>query len=95
MTVQDPSLNNGQPTVVPSLWIQDGKAVRATNEDQAAAFAAKSGLRFPSFQTMPEAEKFANQRETNWQNIEPQNNGTVTPLWTKPDTKTETIPSKQ
>jgi len=83
VTVQDPVLNGGKPSVVPSLWIINGVPTRVS-EDQAAAYAAKSGLMFPAYGTAEEAESASQKREDSWQNIEPQNAGTVAPLWTVP-----------
>ena len=84
VTVADPRLNNGQPTNLPSLWIVNGKPYRAKNEDEATDLAIKSGLSWPSHKTMAEATAASNTREKNWQTIEPQNAGSVPPLWTVP-----------
>jgi len=45
-TIQDPGLNGGLPTNIPGLWIKDGKPYHAS-EDEAAQFAAQSGLQWP------------------------------------------------
>lgn len=96
MTVSgNPQFNGGKPTVLPSLWIKDGKAYVAHNEDEAAALARASGLQFPSFPDMAAAEKFANEREAAWQNIKPADAGKIAPLW-NPDTQyVEPPPAKQ
>lgn len=78
-----PQLNGGRPTVVPTLWIIKGQPTRVDG-DTAARLAAQSGLQFPSFSTPQEAEAFANSRESNWQNVKPEQSGTVAPLWSAP-----------
>lgn len=80
VTVENPKLNGGKPTILPSLWLSNGKAVKV-NEDQAAEYALKSGLKFPSFATEAEAEKFAVDREAKWQTINPKNASQVAALW--------------
>jgi hypothetical protein len=65
-----PSFNNGQAAVLPSLWIKDGKAYVARNEDEAVALAQASGLTFQGFPTTEAAEAFAVQREQNWQGMQ-------------------------
>lgn len=79
-TIQDPSLNGGKPSVVPGLWIQNGRPVQLT-EDQAAQAAARSHLLFPSFPTMGEAEKFANDREAVWEKTPEGHSEAQPPLW--------------
>ena len=83
VTVQHPQLNGGKPTVVPSMWVVGGKAVKVS-EDQAAELAAKSGLQFPAHPSLEAAEKFATERESTWQTLTPQTAGKVAPLWTPP-----------
>jgi hypothetical protein len=80
VTVSDPALNGGRPTVVPSLWLVDGQPVRV-DEDTAARYAVQSGLQFPSYGSEDEAERASEARENNWQNIEPQNAGSVPSLY--------------
>jgi hypothetical protein len=82
-TVADPGLNGGQATNVPTLWIVNGKPMRVS-EDQAAQLAAKSGLAFPGFKTIEEADQAAAAREAQWQKIKPQDAGSVAPLWSMP-----------
>jgi hypothetical protein len=85
-TVQDPALNGGKPTVVPTLWVINGQAVRV-DEDTAAKYAAQSGLPFRSFESEDSANQFADQRESNWQNVDPSKAGSlqaVPPLWVDP-----------
>lgn len=79
-TVEDKNLNGGKPTVVPTLWMVDGKPT-TVSEDEAARLAATSGLKFPSFSTMKDAEKFANARESNWQNVPEGATRNVPALW--------------
>src|SRR6185437_4659995 len=61
-TVQDAKLNGGRATVIPTLWLINGKPVRVS-EDDAVGLAIKSGLRFRSFPSMDAAEKFSIDRE--------------------------------
>lgn len=82
-TLQDPILNGGLPTNVPGLWLKDGKPYHAT-EDEAARFAAQSGLQWPTYQRLPEADAASAEREKNWQSISPQNSGSVRPLYVVP-----------
>lgn len=82
ITVQDKSLNGGKPTLLPSLWVVDGKPTRV-NDDQAVQFAKQSGLSFKSFDTPEAAEKFAVDRETAWQTTRPEDAGKVEPLWSQ------------
>jgi hypothetical protein len=67
--------------VIPTLWLKDGVPTKV-GEDEAESLARASGLKFPQFDTQAEAEQFANDRESNWQNIKPENNGSVPALWT-------------
>jgi hypothetical protein len=88
----DPSFNGGKPTVLPSLWVKDGKAYVAKNEDEATELAKASGLTWPSYPTMDAAENFANAREKQWQGIDPQSAGMIAPLWTSPEQYIEPPP---
>ena len=88
----DKSFNGGNPTVLPSLWVKDGKAYVAKDEDEATALAKASGLTWPSFPTMDAAEHFANTREQTWQGMEPQGASGVAPLWTSPEQYIEPPP---
>lgn len=87
VTVQHPKLNDAQPTNVPSLWVVDGRPVRL-NEDQAAEAAASSGLRFKSYENTKAAIQAAQERESQWQKIKPQDSGNVPSLWSLPPTPT-------
>jgi hypothetical protein len=81
-TVQDPNLNGGKPTVVPTVWIKNGQVFRVS-EDEAIQLAIQSGLTFPSFADAKTAEDFSTAREANWQNIKP-GDASVPALWTQP-----------
>lgn len=80
VTVTNPDINNGRPTVLPSLWIRNGKPVRVT-EDQAVDYANASGLTFPSYKSIAEAERAANGREDKWEGLSPDRASSVPPLW--------------
>lgn len=62
----NPDLNDGQPTVIPSLWLKDGKAYVAHNEDEAAQLAKESGLQFRTWGDLAAADEFSKQREEEW-----------------------------
>lgn len=79
-TVVNPALNGGKPTIVPTLWIVNGKAVRV-DEDTAADYAVKSGLNFRSYGTEDEAEAASIAREDAWQGLQPHEASSVPPLW--------------
>lgn len=82
MTVTDPRLNGGKPTVVPSMWLIGGKPHLAANDGEAVSLALDSGLSFKSFGTIPEAEKFAISREAAWQKLQrPEDASSVAPLY--------------
>lgn len=80
-----PALNGGAPTVIPTLWLVNGKPTRV-DEDTAVKYAIQSGLKFQSFKTPQEAETYSQQREDTWQNVEPQNAASVPALWAAPAT---------
>lgn len=80
---QVPALNDGRPTVIPTVWVVDGKPTRV-DEVTAANFAVRSGLSFPSFETEKEADAFSQKREGKWQSFTPSDSKswqTVTPLY--------------
>lgn len=81
-TLQDPSFNRGLPTNVPGLWIVDGKPYHAT-EDEAAKFAAQSGLQWPTYNKIDEADAASAEREKNWQNL-PRTTTSMPPLFVLP-----------
>ena len=71
---------NGKPSVVPGLWLVNGTPTHV-NENTAARYAEASGLKFPSFATQQEAEDYANNRETQWQDKQ-KGDTSVPGLWT-------------
>jgi len=80
---QVPELNKGRPTVIPTIWVVDGKPTRV-DEATAAKFAVQSGLSFPSFETEKEADAFTQKREGQWQSFTPSDSKawkTVMPLY--------------
>jgi hypothetical protein len=79
-TVTHPELNGGKPTLVPTLWLIDGKAVRV-DEDTAAELAIKSGLQFRSYASEGEADAASVARENGWQSLQPQQASQIPPLW--------------
>jgi hypothetical protein len=82
-TVVNPALNGGKPTIVPTLWLVNGKAVRV-DEDTAADYAVKSGLKFRSYNSEDEAEAASIARENDWQGLQPHEASRVPPLWEVP-----------
>lgn len=82
-TLQDPSLNAGRPTLVPGLWLKDGQPYHAT-EDEAAQMALQSGLHWPSYSTLPQAEDVSNARESGWQATPRQQAARAAPLFLPP-----------
>ncbi len=82
LTVQHPRLNGGKATVIPSLWIKDGKPYEAKSEDEAVALALASRLPFKAYKSMDEAEKASIQREAEWQPLKrPEDAASINPLW--------------
>ena len=61
MTVQDPRLNRGMFTNIPSIW--NGQAVGS--DDDAIRYALQSGRRFVGYRTLAEAIAAAKQRSAN------------------------------
>ena len=73
--IDDPRLNNGKPTLIPSVFFNNGKIVQfssvsktgdisISHEQQAGAIdaAVASGLEFPSFDTHEQSTEFAKER---------------------------------
>lgn len=90
---EHPELNGGKPTVIPSLWLVNGKPTRV-DEDTAAAYAVQSGLKFRSFATNDEAEAHSQQREDTWQGVQPKDAGKIPALWdTAPPAPAAVAPS--
>lgn len=81
-SLQDPTFNGGLPTNIPGLWIKDGKPYHAT-EDEAAQFAAQSGLQWPTYQKINEADAASAEREKNWQKL-PRTTTAMRPLYVLP-----------
>lgn len=79
LTVQMP---NGQWAVVPGLWLIDG-VPHKVNEDQAAEFAQRSGLVWPTFDSLNWAEQFANHRENIWERTPFGRTDAQPPLWSR------------
>lgn len=79
---EEPKLMGGKASVIPTLWIVNGKPYQAS-EDEAVRFAIKSGLKFPAFDTTDEAEKFSVEREKQWQTIAPEKSSSVPALWSR------------
>lgn len=83
ITVQSPSFNGGKPTVLPTLWLKDGKPYVARDEQEAVQLAQESGLTWQSFPTLDAADKFAVDREAAWQPLKnPADASSFTPLYT-------------
>jgi hypothetical protein len=57
ITVTDPRLNGGRPTNIPSVW-----GGLRQSEDDAIEFATRSGIDWPSFNSIKQAEQAARQR---------------------------------
>lgn len=73
ITVEDPRLNDGKPTNIPTIWKVDGKIVRLvphgeapndTTQEAAISHAIKSGERFPAYDTVDEAVAAAKTRSS-------------------------------
>lgn len=57
ITVTDPGLNGGRPTNIPTVW-----SGRVVSDDEAVQDAINSGMTFPSFTSIDEAVRAAEQR---------------------------------
>jgi hypothetical protein len=62
VTVTNPALNQGQPTNIPSLYMENGSLVLFDNDDEVVDAALATGLTFPTFNTIEEAVAAARQR---------------------------------
>ena len=73
--IDDPDINGGRPTLIPTLYVEDGKIkqyssvtktgeITVSREQQRGAIKAaiKSGLEYPSFRDHDKATEFAKQR---------------------------------
>lgn len=74
---------DGSWSVVPGMWLVNGQPQRV-DEDTASRYAQTSGLTFPKYKTLGEAEKFATDRESVWQGVKPQEASKIAPLWSAP-----------
>ncbi len=81
----------GKPAVVPGLWLINGVPTHV-GEDQASELAEHSGLKFPTFATADEADKFSEDRENAWQNKEA-GDKSVPALWTGKIKNPQALPS--
>lgn len=82
MTVEHPDLNGGKATVIPSLWLKDGRPYQAKDEDEAVALALASRLPFKPYGSIDEAEKSSIDREAKWQPLKrPEDASSIDPLW--------------
>lgn len=96
MTVQNPKLNGGKATVIPSMWLKDGKPYIAANEDEAAAYANASGLKFRSYPSIQAADKASVDREAQWQPIQnPSDARKIAPLWDNASAAPQAPPGPQ
>lgn len=85
MTVSgDKSFNNGEPTIIPSLWIKDGLAYVAKDEGEATDLAKASGLNWPTYPSLEAAEAAAQLREHIWDMVGNNGSHLISPLWTPP-----------
>ncbi|MEO2141047.1 MAG: hypothetical protein ABGX63_02580 [bacterium] len=64
MAVIHPHMNKGKPTNIPSLFVENGKVVQFHSEDEAVSAALATGLKFPSFKSIPDAIKAARARSS-------------------------------
>jgi hypothetical protein len=79
----NPDFNGGKPTVIPGLWIKDGKPYHAT-EDEAMQFANQGGYHFPAYSNAAQADDVANAREAAWQNVPRERASMAAPLFVLP-----------
>ena len=92
MTVSgDKSLNDGNATIIPSLWIKNGFPYVAKDEDEAIQLAKDSGLQWPSYPSLDAAEAASKAREAIWQTVGTHNAHTISPLWTVPGATMEPV----
>lgn len=85
MTVQTPRLAGGKYTVIPSVYLRDGKPVEAGSEDEAVKLALESGKKWQPFPSLQKAEDYSIQRENEWQKFErPEDATVIAPLYQGP-----------
>lgn len=81
MTVQN---RDGSWSVIPSIYLKDGRPYEARDERDASRLAAESKLPFRRFKDLDTAEKYSIDREAAWQPIEnPADASKIEPLWAK------------
>jgi hypothetical protein len=68
--------------VLPGLWIVNGVPTHVS-EDQAAEYARQSGLNWPTFDTVEQADKWATDREDIWERTPHGQTQAQTPLWSR------------
>ena len=61
-TVTHPSVNDGRPTNIPTLFVENGKVVEVDTESGAINAALATGLKFPHFGSVREAVSVARSR---------------------------------
>jgi hypothetical protein len=82
MTVRSPHIAGGKWTVIPSVWIKDGKPYEAASEAEAIKLAKESGLRFKGYPSLREADQSSIDRESKWQTLaRPEDAASIEPLW--------------
>lgn len=81
ITVQDPRLNGGAPTVIPSMWNVNG-VPQTVDPRSAVLLALNSGKKWPGFRSLQEADAFARLREQKLNEAQSRGAlGAVPPLW--------------
>lgn len=81
--LSDPRLNAGRASIIPGLWLRDGRPYHA-NEDEAVQYALQSGLHFPSYDRPDIASAIAAAREKGWQTVPRENAAIAPPLYVPP-----------
>lgn len=85
MTIQDPHVAGGQWSVIPSVYLRDGKPIEAKDEDDAVKLAIESGKKWQGFPSLDAAENYSIQRENEWQGFErPADARVIAPLYEGP-----------
>jgi hypothetical protein len=85
LTVQDPRLNKGKWSVIPSIYLKNGSPYEAKDEDEAVKLAGQTGYQWRSFPDLKTADQFSIDRENEWQKFEkPEDARSVAPLYSSP-----------